>query len=110
MAGTIEWWEEGMSDFVYYLQENKCPLQTAVDCNAASIMPYYAKPAKEKSEPQILSDDERIEMEPYGVCISPNDAPVIIMNMVLDFVIRSRQQEQRSMTWQWGEYIAVFTL
>lgn len=40
--------------------------QTAVDCNAASIMPYYAKPAKEKSEPQVLADGETIEMEPYG--------------------------------------------
>ncbi len=39
--------------------------QVAVDKNAASIMPYYAKPAKEKSEPQVALGEE-IEFKPYG--------------------------------------------
>lgn len=43
--------------------------QVAVKQNAASIMPYYAKPSKEKSSPQIVesgSIDNTIEMKPYG--------------------------------------------
>ena len=40
--------------------------QTAVDYNAASIMPYYAKPAEEKSAPQLLADGETMELQPYG--------------------------------------------
>ena len=39
--------------------------QVCVDKNAASIMPYYAKPAKEKSAPQVVNGKE-IEMVPYG--------------------------------------------
>lgn len=39
--------------------------QVAVDKNAASIMPYYAKPAKEKSEAQVVGGEE-MEMKPYG--------------------------------------------
>lgn len=39
--------------------------QTAVDNNAASIMPYYAKPAEEKSAAQVV-DGETMELEPYG--------------------------------------------
>lgn len=40
--------------------------QVAVDNNAASIMPYYAKPAKEKSRPQAGKNGEVMEMQPYG--------------------------------------------
>ncbi len=39
--------------------------QVSVDKNAASIMPYYAKPAKEKSAAQIVNGKE-IEMQPFG--------------------------------------------
>lgn len=39
--------------------------QVAVDNNAASIMPYYAKPAEEKSAVQVV-DGEKMELEPYG--------------------------------------------
>ncbi len=39
--------------------------QVAVDKNAASIMPYYAKPAKEKSQPQVAYG-EAIDFKPYG--------------------------------------------
>ena len=40
--------------------------QTAVDCHAASIMPYYAKPAAEKSRTQTDKKGQEMEMEPYG--------------------------------------------
>ncbi|MBR4026806.1 MAG: glycoside hydrolase family 3 protein, partial [Lachnospiraceae bacterium] len=40
--------------------------QVAVDNNASSIMPYYAKPAKEKSAPQTDKEGNPMEMEPYG--------------------------------------------
>ena len=39
--------------------------QVSVDKNAASIMPYYAKPAKEKSAAQVVNGKE-IEMQPFG--------------------------------------------
>ena len=39
--------------------------QVSVDKNAASIMPYYAKPAKEKSAAQVVNGHE-IEMQPFG--------------------------------------------
>lgn len=39
--------------------------QVSVDKNAASIMPYYAKPAKEKSAAQVVHGKE-IEMQPFG--------------------------------------------
>lgn len=38
---------------------------TAVEKNVAAIMPYYAKPAEEKSAPQEVYGKE-IPMEPYG--------------------------------------------
>lgn len=34
--------------------------------NAGSIMPYYAKPAKDKSAPQVGLDGEAIEWQPVG--------------------------------------------
>lgn len=39
--------------------------QVSVDKNAAAIMPYYAKPAKEKSAAQVVGGKE-IEMKPFG--------------------------------------------
>lgn len=39
--------------------------QVAVDKKAASIMPYYAKPAKDKSASQVV-DGQEIEFKPYG--------------------------------------------
>ena len=39
--------------------------QVSCDKNAACIMPYYAKPAKEKSAPQVVNGKE-IEMQPFG--------------------------------------------
>ncbi len=42
------------------------PFQTAIDKHAASIMPYYAKPAKEKSEEQTAPNGEVLEFQPYG--------------------------------------------
>ncbi len=49
------------------LQKYHIPgFQVAVDYNAASIMPYYAKPAKEKSEPQTDKNGDPMEMQPYG--------------------------------------------
>ncbi|MDO5423875.1 MAG: glycoside hydrolase family 3 N-terminal domain-containing protein [Eubacteriales bacterium] len=42
------------------------PFQKAVDCNAASIMPYYAKPAAGKSAPQTDRNGASMEMQPYG--------------------------------------------
>ena len=40
--------------------------QTAVDLKAASIMPYYAKPALEKSAAQKDKAGKKMEMQPYG--------------------------------------------
>lgn len=42
------------------------PFQTAVDNHASSIMPYYAKPAAEKSAPQSDCSGNPMEMKPYG--------------------------------------------
>ena len=39
--------------------------RVSVDKNAAAIMPYYAKPAKEKSAPQVINGKE-MEMQPFG--------------------------------------------
>lgn len=39
--------------------------RVSVDKKAAAIMPYYAKPAKEKSAPQVVNG-EQIEMQPFG--------------------------------------------
>ena len=41
------------------------PFYASVKRNVAAIMPYYAKPAKDKSAPQIVNGKE-IPMEPYG--------------------------------------------
>ncbi|MDO5350788.1 MAG: glycoside hydrolase family 3 N-terminal domain-containing protein [Lachnospiraceae bacterium] len=40
--------------------------QVAADYMAASIMPYYARPAKAKSAPQTDKNGEAMEMKPYG--------------------------------------------
>lgn len=49
------------------LQKYHLPgFQKAVEYNAASIMPYYAKPAKEKSAPQTDLNGKPMEMLPYG--------------------------------------------
>ena len=40
--------------------------QTAVDHNASSIMPYYSKPAKQKSVAQTDLQGNEVEMLPYG--------------------------------------------
>ncbi len=40
--------------------------QVAVDANASSIMPYYAKPAAEKSAPQTDKKGDSMELKPYG--------------------------------------------
>ncbi len=40
--------------------------ETAIAANAASIMPYYAKPAKEKSAVQNDKAGNALEMQPYG--------------------------------------------
>lgn len=49
------------------LQKYHLPaFQTAVDLRAASIMPYYAKPALEKSQEQQDMKGKKMEMKPYG--------------------------------------------
>lgn len=49
------------------LQKYHIPaFQTAVDLKAASIMPYYAKPALEKSAAQKDKAGKKMEMVPYG--------------------------------------------
>lgn len=49
------------------LQKYHIPsFQTAVECHASSIMPYYAKPSKEKSTPQTDMEGKPIPFEPYG--------------------------------------------
>lgn len=49
------------------LQKYHIPaFQTAVDLKASSIMPYYAKPAKEKSQKQKDKEGKDMEMQPYG--------------------------------------------
>ena len=49
------------------LQKYHIPgFQVAVDKKASSIMPYYAKPAKAKSQPQTDKNGEAMEMQPYG--------------------------------------------
>lgn len=42
------------------------PFQTAVENHAASIMPYYAKPAKDKSQDQTDLNGDVLELLPYG--------------------------------------------
>ena len=41
------------------------PFYTSANKNVAAIMPYYAKPAKEKSAAQVVNGKE-IEMQPFG--------------------------------------------
>lgn len=49
------------------LQKYHIPaFQTAVDKKASSIMPYYAKPAAEKSRPQYDRNGNPMEMNPLG--------------------------------------------
>ena len=49
------------------LQKYHIPgFEAAVEYNASSIMPYYAKPAKEKSAPQTDKNGNSMEMQPYG--------------------------------------------
>lgn len=49
------------------LQKYHLPgFQTAVDCHVSSIMPYYAKPSKEKSASQTDKNGNAMEMQPYG--------------------------------------------
>ena len=49
------------------LQKYHIPaFQTAVDLKASSIMPYYAKPALEKSADQKDKAGKKMEMQPYG--------------------------------------------
>ena len=49
------------------LQKYHIPaFQTAVDLKASSIMPYYAKPALEKSAEQKDKEGKKMEMQPYG--------------------------------------------
>lgn len=40
--------------------------EAAVKYHASSIMPYYAKPAKDKSAPQTDKEGKPMEMQPYG--------------------------------------------
>ena len=49
------------------LQKYHIPaFQTAVNLKASSIMPYYAKPALEKSAAQKDKEGKKMEMQPYG--------------------------------------------
>lgn len=49
------------------LQKYHLPaFQTAIHKKASSIMPYYAKPAAEKSQPQYDKNGEPMEMAPVG--------------------------------------------
>ncbi len=48
------------------LQYHLPPFKAAVEKNVASIMPYYAKPAAEKSGSQQDICGSNIEMQPYG--------------------------------------------
>ena len=49
------------------LQKYHIPaFQTAVDLKASSIMPYYAKPAKEKSADQTDKKGKKMDLKPYG--------------------------------------------
>lgn len=49
------------------LQKYHIPaFQTAVNLKASSIMPYYAKPALEKSAAQKDKEGNKMEMQPYG--------------------------------------------
>ena len=49
------------------LQKYHIPaFQTAVEKKASSMMPYYAKPAEEKSRPQYDRNGNAVPMEPVG--------------------------------------------
>lgn len=49
------------------LQKYHIPaFQTAVDNHVSSIMPYYAKPAEAKSQPQTDKNGNPMEMKPFG--------------------------------------------
>ncbi len=49
------------------LQKYHLPVfQTAVNCSVSSIMPYYAKPSKEKSASQTDLNGAPMEMQPFG--------------------------------------------
>lgn len=49
------------------LQKYHIPaFQVAVDNHASSIMPYYAKPAADKSAPQTDKEGKELKLDPYG--------------------------------------------
>ena len=64
------------------LQKYHLPaFQTAINKKAASIMPYYAKPAEDKSQPQYDMNGKEIEMKPLGCAFN---------KMFIDELLRSQ--------------------
>ena len=60
--------------------------QVAVDCNASSIMPYYAKPAAAKSAPQTDKNGDPMEMldKPERIGFAVNNAGVDLISGLFD--------------------------
>lgn len=76
------------------------PFQVAVDCGTSSIMPYYSKPAAEKSAPQKDPAGNEIPMDPYGFAYNKYFIDTILRGqMGFKGYINSDSGITRNMAW-----------
>lgn len=74
--------------------------QVAVDRKASSIMPYYAKPSKEKSAAQSDRNGKEMEMLPYGFAYNKPFIQGLLRNqMGFDGYINSDTGITHNMSW-----------
>lgn len=74
--------------------------EKAVEYRASSIMPYYAKPAEDKSKSQTYKGSEPIKMEPYGFAYNkPFIDGLLRKQMGFDGYINSDTGIVHNMSW-----------
>lgn len=76
------------------------PFQAAVDCGTSSIMPYYSKPAADKSAPQKDPAGNLIDLKPYGFAYNKYFIDTILRKqMGFTGYINSDSGITRNMAW-----------
>lgn len=74
--------------------------EKAVELHASSIMPYYAKPAADKSSKQTYKNGEPLEMQPYGFAYNkPLIDGLLRKKMGFDGYINSDTGIVHNMSW-----------
>lgn len=74
--------------------------QTAINRNVSSVMPYYAKPAKDKSTVQLDTNGCPLEMQPYGFAFNkPFIDDLLRKQMGFKGYINSDSGVTQSMSW-----------